>query len=248
MAMALRAGAAMSDMAGLYGHLHSRDALTNDALWPYPALDEVASRYMVVDGTGRRVVDEGLGGIHAAAVIARTDDPAGVTIICDKNGWEGKNSAASSGYLPVNPMLEKGGGTVLIASTIRELAQKAGIDPDGLETEVARYNEALVKGSLKQLTPARSEGANAPMPITVPPFVALPAVAGITYTMGGPLIDVHSRVQHRDGGEIPGLYAAGSTSGGLEGYARNGYAGGLVKAAVTGLRAAEHIAGSCKES
>ena len=25
----------------------------------------------------------------------KTADPAGITIICDKNGWEGKNSAAS---------------------------------------------------------------------------------------------------------------------------------------------------------
>lgn len=244
--MAVRVGAALSDMGGFYGHLHSRTALTNDALWPYPALDEIASRYMVVDDTGRRLVDEGLGGIHAAAAIAKTADPAGITIICDKSGWEGKTSAAASGYLPVNPMLEKGGGSVFIASTIRELAVKAGIDPDGLEAEIEQYNKALGDGSLASLIPKRSEEAYRAEPIVTAPFVALPAVAGITYTMGGPLIDGHCRVRHRDGGEIAGLYAAGSTSGGLEGYARNGYAGGLVKAAVTGLRAAEHIAASKK--
>lgn len=242
LAMAVRAGAATSDMTGLYGHLHSRDALTNDTLWPYPALDEVACRYMVVDASGKRVVDEGRGGIHAAAAIAKLADPAGVTIICDSNGWEGKSSAAGSGYLPVNPMLEKGGGTVIYAGTIRELAVKAGIDPDGLEAEVERYNAALADGSLARLSPTRSIAPYPAMPLTATPFVALPAVAGITYTMGGPLIDTHSRVQRREGGEIPGLYAAGSTSGGLEGYATNGYAGGLVKATVTALRAAEHIA------
>jgi fumarate reductase flavoprotein subunit len=242
LAMAVRAGAATSDLAGLYGHLHSRDALTNDALWPYPTLDEVACRYMLVDASGKRVVDEGRGGIHAAAAIARTADPAGVTIICDKNGWENKGSAASSGYLPVNPMLVKGGGTVIRAATIRELAVKAGIDPDGLEAEVDRYNAALANGTLAGLNPSRSIASYPALPIAAAPFVALPAVAGITYTMGGPLIDKNSRVKRQEGGEIPGLYAAGSTSGGLEGYASNGYAGGLVKATVTALRAAEHIA------
>ncbi len=68
--------------------------------------------------------------------------------------------------------------------------------------------------------------------------------AGITYTLNGIAIDACSRVLDRDGGPIQGLYAAGSTTGGLEGGERVGYLGGLCKAAVTGLRAGEHIAGA----
>jgi fumarate reductase flavoprotein subunit len=73
------------------------------------------------------------------------------------------------------------------------------------------------------------------------PFYAIPACAGITYTMGGPVIDSHARMVSRAGHPIGGLYIVGAASGGIEGGPRPGYVGGLVKAAVTGLAAAEHI-------
>src|SRR5690606_22888552 len=56
--MALAVGAAASDLRGFYGHILSRAALQNDQLWPYPWLDEVAKRYIVVDAGGRRFTDE----------------------------------------------------------------------------------------------------------------------------------------------------------------------------------------------
>ena len=48
----------------------------------------------------------------------------------------------------------------------------------------------------------------------------------------------------KSGGTIPGLYAAGSTTGGIEGGPEVGYLGGLIKALVFGLLAAEHQAAS----
>jgi predicted oxidoreductase len=67
--------------------------------------------------------------------------------------------------------------------------------------------------------------------------------AGITNTMGGIAIDAGGRVLRNDGSAIDGLYAAGGTTGGLEGGGdRVGYVGGLIKACVFGLRAAEHAA------
>jgi fumarate reductase flavoprotein subunit len=68
--------------------------------------------------------------------------------------------------------------------------------------------------------------------------------AGITYTLNGIAIDEWSRVLDRNGRVMPGLYAAGSTTGGLEGRERVGYVGGLCKAAVTGLRAGEDVVGA----
>ncbi|HEX4892208.1 MAG TPA: FAD-binding protein, partial [Hyphomicrobiaceae bacterium] len=69
---------------------------------------------------------------------------------------------------------------------------------------------------------------------------------GITYTMGGIRVDGSSRARRAGGGIVEGLYAAGSTTGGLEGGARAAYIGGLTKAGVQGLLAAEHIAASLK--
>ena len=80
------------------------------------------------------------------------------------------------------------------------------------------------------------------MPIVKPPFYAVPMCTGITYTMGGPKVDEHARVQHRDGHAIEGLFAVGSASGGLEGGPHVGYIGGLIKAFTLGRRAAHFIA------
>lgn len=72
--------------------------------------------------------------------------------------------------------------------------------------------------------------------------MAFPVCAGITYTMGGVHVDENSRVLRADGTTISGLYGAGSTTGGLEGGEHAAYVGGLAKAGVQGLLAAEHIA------
>jgi fumarate reductase flavoprotein subunit len=61
--------------------------------------------------------------------------------------------------------------------------------------------------------------------------------------MGDIAIDGHGRVKRPDGSAISGLYVAGGSTGGLEGGGALGYVGGLIKACVIGLRAAEHAAG-----
>ena len=117
-----------------------------------------------------------------------------------------------------------------------------------LEQTVSEYNEAYAAGTLAELHPARSSKpipGNAPiptMPVSTPPYYAVPLCAGITMTMGGIAIDAHARVLHESGEPIPGLYAAGSSTGGLEGRGGAHYLGGLIKAAVFGLLAGEHVA------
>ncbi len=55
------------------------------------------------------------------------------------------------------------------------------------------------------------------------------------------------RVKRPDSSTIAGLYAAGGTAGGLEGGGGAlGYAGGLIKSCVFGLRTAEHAAASAQ--
>ena len=80
------------------------------------------------------------------------------------------------------------------------------------------------------------------MPIETPPFHAAPLAAGITVTMGGIAVDGAARVLRPDDTPIPGLYAAGSTVGGVEGGPDAAYIGGLIKAFLLGLVAAETAA------
>lgn len=238
-AMAEAAGAATTPLRHFYGHLLCRDAMTSDRVWPYPELDGIALAGIVVDGTGRRPTDEGVGGVALANAVAHLPDPLATTIVFDAAVWEGPGKSAR---IPANPTLERAGGTIHRADTLAALAAKAGIDGGALAATVAAYNAAVAAGTTGALSPPRSTAKLQPMPIAKPPFMAIPIVAGITYTMGGIAIDGSCRVLARDGRPIVGLYAAGSTTGGLEGGAKAAYVGGLTKAGVHGLVAAEHIA------
>jgi fumarate reductase flavoprotein subunit len=97
-------------------------------------------------------------------------------------------------------------------------------------------------GTQATLTPSRSERRGKAQPIRTAPFIAIPICVGITNTMGGVAVDVSARVLRIDGSPIVGLYAAGSTIGSLEGGPTAAYVGGLIKAVVFGLLAAESVA------
>ncbi len=232
-------GGAITDggMNNIYGHIHSRDAMQTTKLWPRPYHDEIAASGVVVDPAGRRVADEGLGGIWITNVVARLADPLSTTIVIDDAIWQGPGRNHAQ---PPNPLVEEAGGTLHRADTIAELATKAGIAPKGLEETVARYNAALDAGTLQNLSPPRSQ-KHKPWPIKTPPYYALPICVAITNCMGGIVVDGDGAVLDKNDKPIPGLYAAGSTVGGLDGGPHAGYVGGLIKATI-GLRAAEKIA------
>jgi fumarate reductase flavoprotein subunit len=88
----------------------------------------------------------------------------------------------------------------------------------------------------------RTGASYQPFPIVQGPFHAVPICAGITYTMGGILTDEKAQVLDEAGQPIAGLLAAGATTGGLEGGSHAGYSGGLSKASVFGIIAAETLA------
>ncbi len=239
LAMALEAGAAISDMGRFYGHILSRDAFRIPTLWPYPYLDAVAVASIVVDTSGRRFVDEGRGGIFIANAIAALQDPLSASLVFDESIWTGPGR---SGLIPTNPHLPGQGGTLHKAGSIEELAKAMGAEPAVLRATVDAYNSSLENGETSGLQPPRGNAKGAPMPIRKAPFFAAPVCAGITYTMGGILIDEHARVLDETGKPIAGFYAAGATTGGLEGGPAVGYVGGLIKSTVFGLRAADHAA------
>jgi fumarate reductase flavoprotein subunit len=236
--MAKAAGAALTETNRFYGHLLCSDALTNDRVWPYPELDAIATSGLVVDGSGKRVVDEGRTGIFIANALAAVPAESRFHVIFDKAIWDGPGTSAR---IPANPLLEQAGGTVLRADTLENLAAMIGVPPSALAETVHGYNAALANGALGQLAVPRSEKIK-PHKIAETPFMAIPLIPGITYTMGGIAIDEHAQVLDRNGAAIPGLFAAGATTGGLEGGENAVYIGGLIKAGVFGLIAAERIA------
>ncbi len=228
-AMAAAAGAATVGMDRFYGHLLGLDAFGNDRLWPYPTLDSLAAVSLLVDGAGRRFCDEGLGGVFMANELARLADPEGAAVVFDDRHW--REDAADNRYPPaLNPSFPASGGRVFEAPTVERLAETLAMP--ALAETVAAHNAG-------RREPARTLARFPAKPIVEPPFRAIRAAAGITYSMGGLAIDRAARVLDAGARPVPGLYAAGSAAGGLEGGPRAAYLGGLAKAVATGLRAAE---------
>ena len=237
--MARDLGAAFSELRYFYGHMLSRDSFTNDKVWPYPQLDELGTVGIVVNDGGERFVDEGQGGVFVANTIARLANPLSTWAILDDAIWQGPGRTAR---IPANPNIEKAGGTIYRADTWAELAKQAGIDAPTLEVTVAAYNSAVAGGTTASLTPSRSGAPIVPMPLVKPPFLAVPLCAGMTYTFGGMLTNADGQVLAQSGSPIPGLYAVGATTGGLEGGTGGGYVGGLIKGVCFGILTGEHIA------
>ncbi|MGE0628071.1 MAG: FAD-binding protein [Hyphomicrobiaceae bacterium] len=238
--LAEEVGAEIVGLGWFYGHLLSRDAFGRDELWPYPVLDHLAAAGVIVDGNADRFCDEGLGGIFISNAVARLDDPLSAIAVFDDRIWHGKPGTYH--VAPPNPHLEREQGTLHRSGTLTGLAYACGLEPARLEATVAAYNAALDTGRLGQLHPARSQTRAKAMPISTPPYYAAPACAGLTYTMGGIHVDAGCRALRKVGGAIEGLWVAGSSTGGFEGGEGAGYMGGLAKASVTGLVAAESIA------
>ncbi len=241
--MALAAGAAAFGMDRFYGHLLPKEAFVNKELTLFPVADPMAQAAIVVDGSGRRFVDEGQGGVWIANNVARLHDPLSAVIIFDDAVWTGP---AARGEMAPNPYMVDAGARILSAASIAQLAGAAGISVEGLTRTVDEYNAAYAATALEHLQPARTQTYGQAMPIAKAPFHALPVCVGITYTMGGISIDEHSRALDTEGGPLKRLYAAGCCTGGLEGGSSSGgYIGGMSKSGVTALRAAEHFANHC---
>ncbi|MGA0542438.1 FAD-dependent oxidoreductase [Neotabrizicola sp. VNH66] len=235
--MATTVGARLVGMNSFYGHIQYRAAMTDGRFWPYPVMDSLCVSALLVDGTGRRFCDESLGGVHVANAMARLDDPLACHVIFDEAIWQGPGR---DWLLPANPYLERAGGHLITAGSLEELAGKIGLAPDVLKSSVAAWNAAAAGNAA--FDPARSNPACVAHPLRQGPFHAIPLCAGVTYTMGGILTDAAAQVLDHEERPIPGLLAAGACTGGLEGFSRSGYSGGLSKSAIFGMIAGETAA------
>jgi len=227
--------------SGFYGHIMARESFDDPRLSPYPFVDTLACAGMVVSHDGNRFTDEGRGGTFVANEMARGDDPTDAVVIFDQAIWDGPGTKKA---LPPNPIFPLSGGRVIMASSIPELAAKARIHPERLAATVEAFNAHVRDGRGDTLAVPRTVKKIPAFPLLHPPFGAILACPGITYTMGGIAIDGHARVLNEADLPIPGLYAAGAATGGLDGGPYSGYVGGLSKAATFGLRGAEHACAS----
>ena len=237
--MAMAAGAKAVNLKYFYGHLIARKALTDDRFWPYPRLDSFVDDGVLVDGHGNRFVDEGRGDVAVANELSRTDDPTGATLIFDGESWDASRSSPASTSLAIpapNPWMVDNGAEIFSDNNIAGLAKQLGVDAINLEQTIESYNRAISSNDAKSLPVARTGKPK----VLCAPFYGLRVVSGITFTMGGILIDGKGQALDLNEKPIAGLFAAGDAIGGLMGGYRGGYTGGLMQAIVTGILAGEN--------
>lgn len=220
-------------------------AMNSVSAWRFinPPLSFV--RGILVDQQGRRICNEQLYGAQLGDKMVRNHGGKGYLIL-DEALWQKAYTELGPGKTQWFQDLPAYTNLLLNhrkAPTIRKLAARYGIDPDGLEATVASYNE-IARGGGQDPTGKAPEVLQ---PLT-PPFRAVNCsldsflfTCGII-TMGGLAVDEASgEVKRPDGSVIPGLYAAGRSAVGLT--SRN-YVSGLAiaDAVFSGRRAGRHAA------
>jgi len=116
------------------------------------------------------------------------------------------------------------------ADDLEGLGEAMGLPPGALAATVARYNALLEAGADEDfrrfgyggvpydLAPGSEQGA---VPISTPPFYALPFFPLARKSLGGVAVDLDGRVLDAVGSPIPGLRAVGELTGfgGINGWA-----------------------------
>jgi succinate dehydrogenase/fumarate reductase flavoprotein subunit len=130
------------------------------------------------------------------------------------------------------------------ADTIRELAEKIGLDPDSLEATAARFDEYAGRGEDPDFgrTKVGLMGPGGVRPLDKPPFYAVVVHPGALGTNGGPRLNANGQVRGYRGDVVPGLYAAGNTAANAFGWAYPSGGGTIANAVVFGYLAGRHVA------
>jgi len=211
--MALEAGAALQNMAGLA----TVSVVAVDPREPSAGNPEKALRHCIaINRGGERYVDESKGLlINGRAALSQPGQV--VALVFDeaiKQDHETQMSLATfrSRNLPV-----------IEAETIDDLAARIKVPVARLKATIDEFNNAVHDGSASGATPPKAALA---AKIESPKFYAFyPLVPAITQTFGAIGIDTNARVLEPDGRVIPGLYAAGNCAGPL--YYDNYWPGGM---------------------
>jgi tricarballylate dehydrogenase len=183
---------------------------------------------IVVDQAGRRFLDEGGGLVHETweafardIHFARPEQVAYAILdsrLFDIKGFE----RAIRSEVPPHQ-----------AETIEDLAALIGTPARQLEETIDAFNAAAIGDAAcfdptccdglaasGELNPPKSNWARA---IDRPPYLAYPLVGGLAYTFGGVATNEKAQVLG-ERGPMPGLYAAGETTGHFYGTAPNAVA------------------------
>jgi tricarballylate dehydrogenase len=182
---------------------------------------------IVVDQDGHRFFDEGKGLVHETwegfardIHFVRQGKIAYAVLDSRLFDIEGFERAVRSDVAPCQ------------SETIEGLAAQIGVPAGNLRATIDAFN-AAASGDVARFDAARCDGlatqeivppkSNWARPIAKPPYLAYPLVGGLAYTFGGLAANEKAEVI-AERGPVPGLYAAGETTGHFYGTAPNAVA------------------------
>lgn len=212
---------------------------------------------IMVNQCGQRFVNEAAPYQAAGAALIDSDRPECPTV----PSWFIIDSRYLKRYSfgPLMPRMSTrkwvANGFLLQAPTVRELAQKAEIDPGKLEDTVRKHNQYARDGHDPEFGrgdhPFDRNYADASVkpnpclaPIERPPFFAAAVWPGDIGTKGGLVTDEWARVLDEDRHPIDGLYAVGNSTASLMGLAYPGPGATVGPSMVMAYAAVHHAAKS----
>ncbi|HSZ41223.1 MAG TPA: FAD-binding protein [Trebonia sp.] len=228
---ALRIGAAHGAEVGYLDAYQGHAALSEHAR-TLVTWTTIMHGAILVNAAGRRFGDETVGYSEYAAALAAQPGAAG-WIVLDQRIHD-----LSLAFTDYQHVVES--GAVRAADSATELAAVMSVEPAALRAELAEA--ADVAAGRRQ---ADRYGRTVFPAELRAPYRAVRVLPALFHTQGGLLVDSRARVRHRDGGTVPGLYAAGGAAAGISGHGADGYlaGNGLLPALGLSYLAASHLAG-----
>ena len=220
-------------------------------------IDRAKPGVIAVMRDGRRFANEGNSYhdfVQAMVKAAKPGEEVTAYLVCDHRALR----KYGLGCVPPFPMPLRhhlATGYLKRGATLAELADRTGIDRQGLETTIAGFNAPAAEGR----DPAFGKGSRAynryqgdalhgPNPCVAPikdgPFYAIKLVIGDLGTYAGIRTDEHARALDEHGQPIAGLYAAGNDMASIMGGNYPGAGITLGPALTFGYIAGKHIAGA----
>ena len=176
-------------------------------------IEQGVENRIFVNKEGKRFVDEGARrDVMTKALFEQEDDF--MWIVLDSHNYptmDTKNNFNET----IGELVEQ--GRAYMADTLEELAEQIEVDPENLKAAVAGFNAAVEKGG-----PDKFGRTLFDEKIDTPPYFAGARMPTVHHTMGGIKINTEAQVIDTEGNVIPGLYAAGETTGGIHGSNRLG--------------------------
>lgn len=231
--------------------------------WPdgaegiYPHfVDRAKPGIIAVTGAGVRFVNESNSYhdfIRAFAALHAPDAEPRMFFICDRRAIRSYGMGIVKPFpFPMGFWLRS--GYLMCAPTLAALARRAGIDPQGLERNVAQFNAGAERGEDPDFGRGRTaynhfqgDPEHRPnpclAPLSQPPFYAVRIWPGDLGTFAGLLTDHNAQVLGAEDRPVPGLYAVGNDMASVMGGSYLGAGGMLGPALVFGYIAAMHLVG-----